>query len=144
MPSATSVAPGATVTATIANGPGNAGDWVALFATGARRRPYVEWKYLNGTQSAPAAGLSGAPLTFTMPATPGTYNCGSFWTARIRCSRRASTITVAGAEHHAERHECGAGRAGDGDDRERAGQCRRLGGAVCDRRRGGGLWGGSI
>ena len=34
--SATTVVPGGTVTATIANGPGNAGDWVGLF--GAERR----------------------------------------------------------------------------------------------------------
>src|SRR6185503_19094980 len=72
-PSATTVAPGAAVTATIANGPGTAGDWVALYATGAPPTALLQWQYLNGTHTAPTAGLSGATLTFTLPQTQGTY-----------------------------------------------------------------------
>src|SRR5205809_571741 len=71
-PSATTGAPGAAVTATIANGPGTAGDWVTLSATGASATNYLQWQYLNGAHTAPAAGLSGATLTFTLPLTPGT------------------------------------------------------------------------
>ena len=72
----TNVGPLGTVAATVAGGPGNATDWVALYATGAST--YVDWKYLNGTRTAPGAGLTGATVSFTMPATPGTYVL-KFW-----------------------------------------------------------------
>jgi hypothetical protein len=93
-PSATSVAPGASVTGTVANGPANAGDWVALFATGAPASAYLEWQYLNGTQTAPAGGLSGAPLTFTMPLTPGTYELRFFVNNTYTVLVTSATITV--------------------------------------------------
>jgi hypothetical protein len=64
-------APGEIVTATVANGPGNRTDWIAIHVTGASA--YLDWKYLNGTKTAPAAGVSGAAVTFAMPATPGSY-----------------------------------------------------------------------
>ena len=75
--SSTTVVAGGTVTATIANGPGNAGDWVALHGASAADGTYLDWKYLNGTQTRPGTGMTGAAVTFTMPATPGTYNVGS-------------------------------------------------------------------
>ena len=59
--SATTVVPGGTVTATIANGPGNAGDWVGLYRRRRRRTGRTcDWKYLNGTQTQPASGVTGA------------------------------------------------------------------------------------
>ena len=76
--SATTVAPGAVVTATIANGPGNLTDWVGLFATGAQSKSALEWKYLNGTRTAPTSGLSGAALTFTLPVTANAYELRFF------------------------------------------------------------------
>ena len=69
--SATAVAPGGTVTATIGNGPANAKDWVALYAVG--NAAEVDWKFLNGSRTAPAAGVADATLSFTLPTTPGTY-----------------------------------------------------------------------
>ena len=64
-------APGTTVQATIAGGPGNAIDWVALFAADGVTR--LEWKYLNGSQSPPATGLSAAVVPFNLPALSGVY-----------------------------------------------------------------------
>jgi agmatine deiminase len=93
-PSATSVAPGATVTATVANGPANAGDWVGLYATGAAVSAYLEWQYLNGTHTAPAVGVSGAPLTFTMPLTAGTYELRFFHDNTYTVLATSATITV--------------------------------------------------
>ena len=90
------MAPGAPVTATIANGPGNAGDWVALFATGAPASAYLEWQYLNGTHTAPAKGLSGAPLTFTLPLTPGTYELRFFQNNTYTVLATSVAITVVG------------------------------------------------
>ena len=54
--SATTVVPGGTVTATIANGPGNAGDWVGLHGASVADGTYVDWKYLNGTRTGRRAG----------------------------------------------------------------------------------------
>src|SRR6185436_15692445 len=84
------VAPGGTVTATVANGPGNKTDWVGLYA--ANSTTFVDWKYLNGSQTAPAAGMTGAAVSFTMPTVPGSYAvrlyAGSTWIAT------SPTITV--------------------------------------------------
>jgi hypothetical protein len=51
----------------------SSGDWVALYATGASATNYGAWQYLNGLQTMPASGSSGAVVTFTMPTAPGTY-----------------------------------------------------------------------
>ena len=85
---------GATVTATIANGPGNAGDWVGLYGASAADGTYVDWKYLNGTQTRPGSGVTGAAVTFTMPATPGTYNVRFFLNDSWVKLATSATITV--------------------------------------------------
>jgi len=92
--SATTVAPGATVTATIANGPGNPMDWVALFATGAPPASYLRAQYLNGTLTPPDPGLSGGTLTFTLPVTPGTYHLRFFLNDSYTVLATSATITV--------------------------------------------------
>ena len=72
--STTQATPGQTVTVTVAAGPGNPTDWVGLFSSGAADNVFLDWKYLNGTRTAPGAGTSGAAMSFTMPTTTGTYN----------------------------------------------------------------------
>jgi hypothetical protein len=96
--SSTSVITGATVTATVANGPGNRTDWVALYPASGT---YVDWKYLNGLQTAPATGVTEATVSFTMPTTPGTYtlrfNAGATLlatSATITVSAPAATLTL--------------------------------------------------
>ena len=68
--------------------------WVGLYATGAADSTYVDWKYLNGTHTRPASGVTGAAVAFTMPATPGTYNVRFFlndsWT------KLATSTTITG------------------------------------------------
>ena len=83
-----------TVTATVANGPGTAQDWVGLFATSATGANYVAWQFLNGLQSPPATGSSGASLTFTLPATPGTYNVRFFQNNTLTLLATSGPITV--------------------------------------------------
>ena len=95
--SATTVVAGGTVTATIANGPGNAGDWVGLFGAGAADGTYLDWKYLNGTRTRPGSGVTGAAVTFTMPATPGTYNVRFFLNDSMTKLATSATITVTAA-----------------------------------------------
>jgi hypothetical protein len=72
--SSTTVNPGAPVTVTVANGPGNAMDWVTLVSASAADTSYLAWKFLNDSGQIPTVGVTTARLTFTAPMTPGTYN----------------------------------------------------------------------
>jgi hypothetical protein len=65
-PAATSVAGGSNLPVTVANGPGNRLDWVAMYPVGSS--VFVDWKYLNGTRTAPSTGVTATTLNFTMPA----------------------------------------------------------------------------
>jgi hypothetical protein len=69
---------GDTVTVTIANGPGAQGDWVGLYNASGALAEYLQWQYLNGSQSGPGNGLSAATISFTLPSAPGTYNVRFF------------------------------------------------------------------
>ncbi len=71
--SASTAAPGGSVQVTVSDGSGNRSDWVALAQVGSAATSYVDWKYLNGTRSLPATGVTSAALTFTMPQTLGSY-----------------------------------------------------------------------
>jgi subtilisin family serine protease len=68
-----SVNPGASFQAVVSNGPGNTTDWAGLFAVGAADSQALQWKYLNGTQTQPATGISNATLQFTAPSATGNY-----------------------------------------------------------------------
>jgi len=85
------------VTVTIANGPGNARDWVGLYPAGAssdtsNRLAYL---FLNGLQTAPATGVTGATLSFTMPAA-GTYELRFFLNNSLTLLARSAAISVTG------------------------------------------------
>jgi hypothetical protein len=90
--SATTVAPGGTVAATVVSGPGNRTDWVGLYASDSST--YLEWKYLNATQVAPAVGVTGATVPFTMPLVPGTYAVRFFTGSTLMAT--SAVITVGG------------------------------------------------
>ena len=65
--------PGDTVTVHVSGGPGNTTDWVGLAQSSSLDTSYVSWQYLNGAESLPSQPLADAPLTFTLPATAGSY-----------------------------------------------------------------------
>ena len=90
--SATTVSPGALIVVTVANGPGNQLDWVALAPSTAPDESYVAWKYLNDSTGAPGFGVTNATLTFTAPATPGTYVFRFF--ANYGYTRLATSVPV--------------------------------------------------
>jgi hypothetical protein len=90
----TTIGPGGTVDVTIASGPGNAADWVGLFA--ADGSTYLDWQYLNGTQTVPGAGLTAATIAFTLPITPGTYTL-RFYQDNSYTLLASATMTVASA-----------------------------------------------
>ena len=88
---ATAVA-GGTVIATISKGPGTPGDWVGLFDTNGRP---VQWRYLNGTQTLPAQGVSSASIELTLPATSGTYHARLFNASYIQVAVSGTVTTTA-------------------------------------------------
>jgi glucose/arabinose dehydrogenase len=92
--STTTATPGQTITVTVANGPGHTTDWVGLYATAAADTVNLDWKYLNGTRTAPATALTAASLSFTMPTTPGTYNFRLFASGGYTKLATSTTVTV--------------------------------------------------
>jgi hypothetical protein len=82
-----------TVTATIANGPGNVGDWVGLYATGGSG--LLDWLDLTGAKTLPATGLTAATVAFTMPTTPGSYVLRFSTSTTLLAT--SPPVTVAGA-----------------------------------------------
>jgi hypothetical protein len=94
--SATTVSAGGTVTATIADGPANMGDWVGLYAASDPDSTYLAWSYLNGSRTRPATGMSSATVPFTMLMTPGTYNVRLFLNDSTTRLATSATITVTG------------------------------------------------
>ena len=90
-----SVAPGATITATVTGGPGNRLDWVGLFPTGAPSTGSTDWKYLNGSRTAPATGVTSATVSFVAPSTLGTYAV-RFYSSSNTLLASSITISVNG------------------------------------------------
>jgi hypothetical protein len=85
---------GGTETVTVANGPGNARDWVGVFATASGNAAFIDWKYLNGLKTAPAAAVTSATLTFTMPASAGSYNFRLFSNDSYTLAATSGTVVV--------------------------------------------------
>src|SRR5437667_3856708 len=93
----TTVTGGGTVSVTVANGPGNATDWVALIPAGAADSAFVDWQYLNGTKTQPTTGVTSAALTFSMPSTAGSYVLKFFASGGWTILATSPTITVQGS-----------------------------------------------
>ena len=85
--SATSVAPGASVTMTLTNGPGGAQDWLALATTSAANSSYVTFTYVGG-------GVTTRTWTVTMPATPAAYEFRLFLNNGYTRAATSPTVTV--------------------------------------------------
>jgi subtilase family protein len=88
----TSVNSGQIVTVTVTDGLSDPTDWVGLFPVGAPNTGHVDWKYLNGTKTAPGAGSPTASLAFTMPPFGGTFEFRIF--ARNGFARLAMSPSV--------------------------------------------------
>lgn len=86
--SATSVASGAPVTVTVANGFGGVTDWLAIAATSAPNNIYIQYVYVG-------SGVTSRTWTVAMPTTPGTYEFRLFINGYNRVAT-SPTITVGG------------------------------------------------
>jgi len=85
--SATSVAGGASVTATLTNGLGGQFDWLALAATSAPNTTYLQYVYVG-------TGVTSRTWTVTMPATPGTYEFRLFLDNGYTRAATSAGVTV--------------------------------------------------
>jgi hypothetical protein len=85
--SATTAAPGASVTVTLTNGFGGSTDWLALAATGASDRSYLKWVYVG-------AGVTTRTWTVTMPSKAGTYEFRLFLNNGYTRGATSPTVTV--------------------------------------------------
>jgi hypothetical protein len=83
--SATSVAGGTSVTATLTNGYGGSGDWLALAATSSPNTSYLQYTYVG-------SGVTTRSWTVTMPTTSGTYEFRLF--PNNGYSRAATSVPV--------------------------------------------------
>lgn len=93
--SATSVQTGATITVSVAYGPGNPSDWVAMVPSTASDGSYVAWEYLNGSNTtAPSTGFTTGTLTFTAPQTAGSYNFRFYANGTLTKLATSATVTV--------------------------------------------------
>jgi hypothetical protein len=85
--SATTVAPGATVTATLTNGAGGGQDWLALASTSSANTNYVTFTYVG-------AGVTTRTWTVTMPSTPGPYEFRLFLNNSYVRAATSPVVTV--------------------------------------------------
>src|SRR5205085_10370988 len=86
-----------TVTATVANGPGNVWDWVGLYPVGATSAiaNRLAIQFLNGLQTPPATGVTGATLSFVLPSA-GTYELRFFLNNSLTLLATSPSIVVTG------------------------------------------------
>ena len=90
----TTVMQGQPISFTVSGGPANIKDWVSLAPASAPDTNYVNWMFLNGQQTPPLAGTSGATLSFPAPATAGTYNIRFFADNGLTRLATSATVTV--------------------------------------------------
>jgi agmatine deiminase len=67
------VAGGSTITVGVSNGPGNVSDWVMMVPAGSPAQTWGDYKYLSGSRTRPATGMTSATITFTAPPAGGTF-----------------------------------------------------------------------
>jgi subtilisin family serine protease len=84
---ATTVQPGASVTATLTNGTGGVTDWLALAPTSAANSSYITYVYVG-------SGVTTRSWTVTMPTTPGTYEFRYFPNGGFTRTATSPTVTV--------------------------------------------------
>lgn len=87
--SASTSVPSGSITATLSNEPGGAGDWIALAQVGANDQSYLQWQWV--------VNLKGTPKTWSviMPAAAGTYEFRLFLNGGYQRQATSPPVTVA-------------------------------------------------
>ena len=100
LPAAASAPAGTIASVALTGGPGNAADWIGLFAVGGADTQYLAWDYLNGSTSAPASGLSAATVGFLLPVDTGSYEFRLFANNTYARLSTSPTVVVAPSGAH--------------------------------------------
>src|SRR5271155_1962088 len=94
------VSAGATISATVANGPGNPGDWLGVYAVGAPTgggNP-PSWKWLStddaGNSVPPAPGITAGTAHLVVPEQAGQYEVRFFLNNSFTLGATSAAITV--------------------------------------------------
>jgi hypothetical protein len=94
------VSAGATISATVANGPGNPGDWLGVYAVGAPTgtgNP-ASWKWLSTDDTRgsvpPAPGVTAGTVHLVVPAQAGQYEVRFFPNNSFAVAATSAAITV--------------------------------------------------
>jgi subtilisin family serine protease len=97
-PSATvsiaTAAPGDIISVSVAGGPANRTDWVAIVMASGPDHAYQDWKYLNNSKTAPGSGVAAATVQLTAPSVPGVYHVRFFSNNVLNMLATSSTFTV--------------------------------------------------
>src|SRR6266545_3214539 len=88
--SATSVPPGASLTATLTNPPGNASDWLGLALVGSPATSYVQYVYVTSLP-----GTTSKTWSLTMPTTLGQYEVRLYPNNGYLVAATSPAVTVA-------------------------------------------------
>ena len=95
------VSAGATITATVANGPGNPGDWLGVYAIGSASGPGnpASWKWLstdttNADEIPPPPGVTAGAVHLVVPIQPGQYEVRFFPDNGFVVAATSAAITV--------------------------------------------------
>ena len=88
-----SVAAGSTVSVTVSNGPGNVSDWVMMVPAGSPAGTWGDYKYLSGTRTRPATGMTNATISFAAP-TAGNFEFRFYRNDTFDLLATSSQLTV--------------------------------------------------
>jgi hypothetical protein len=88
-------APGQSIPVSATGGQASATDWIAVYAVGSPDDSFLDWKYLNNSQTAPASSVRPASLAFSAPTAPGPYEFRLFAAGDYTRLATSSTLTVA-------------------------------------------------
>jgi hypothetical protein len=88
------VAAGSTIAVTVSNGPGNISDWVMMVPAGSPPQTWGDYKYLSGTRTRPASGMTTATINFTAPAGGGTFEFRFYQNDTFVLLATSSLVTV--------------------------------------------------
>jgi hypothetical protein len=95
------VSAGATIAATVANGPGGPGDWLGVYAVGSASGPGnpASWKWLSTDDARnsipPAPGVTAGTVHLVVPAQAGQYVVRLFLNNGFAVAATSAAITVA-------------------------------------------------
>ena len=96
------VSAGATIAATVANGPGNPGDWLGVYAVGSASGPGnpASWKWLSTDDARgsvpPPPGVTSGTVHLVVPAQAGQYEVRFFLNNGFAVAATSAAITVPG------------------------------------------------